>query len=91
MYEVGNATTTTSTVNGVTTTAMTSPVWNTVGHAVVGCASSYASGGSCGSGAMAGGFSAAWGRGCVKTHEESVKIIQILCQRCKQDPSSTVI
>jgi hypothetical protein len=33
---------------------------NTVGHAVVGCAQSEASGGSCRSGAMAGAFSAAW-------------------------------
>ncbi|TDK59545.1 RHS repeat domain-containing protein, partial [Sapientia aquatica] len=57
MYGVGNATT--ATTNGLT--SLTSPVWNTVGHAAVGCASSYASGGSCGSGALAGGFSAAWG------------------------------
>lgn len=34
---------------------------NTVGHTVVGCGSSVASGGSCQSGAMSGGFSSAWG------------------------------
>lgn len=34
---------------------------NTVGHAAVGCGSSAASGGSCKSGAMSGGLSAAWG------------------------------
>jgi RHS repeat-associated protein len=33
---------------------------NTAGHAALGCASASASGGSCRSGALAGGFSAAW-------------------------------
>jgi hypothetical protein len=35
--------------------------WNTVGHAAVGCASSVMNHNSCGGGALAGGFSAAWG------------------------------
>ena len=34
---------------------------NTVGHAVVGCGAAWAGGGNCGAGAMAGGFSAAYG------------------------------
>ncbi|MEC5161530.1 MULTISPECIES: RHS repeat-associated core domain-containing protein [unclassified Janthinobacterium] len=46
--------------SGDTATAYSS-FMNTVGHAAVGCASSLANSGSCQSGAVAGGLSAAWG------------------------------
>ena len=68
MYEVGEATDNSTTYNesGGGSVTVTDPMTagqqaaNVAGHAAVGCASASASGGSCRSGALAGGFSAAW-------------------------------